>query len=91
MGRTRKWLGTFVVCDGMGGYSEDMRQVVWLFGDISFEQNCGIHDPKDFIQQTILHANTKVSNQLKMMVSKGMGTTVTLLLKEVTLLGMASW
>ena len=81
-----------VVCDGMGGHSggyEASRLAVRSMISF-FEQNCGIHDPKDFIQQTILHANTKVFKTAQDDGSlKGMGTTVTLLLKEVILLGMA--
>ena len=86
MGRTAKngW-ELLVVCDGMGGHSggyEASRLAVRSMISF-FEQNCGIHDPKDFIQQTILHANTKVFKTAQDNASlKGMGTTVTLLLKR---------
>ena len=86
MGRAAKngW-ELLVVCDGMGGHSggyEASRLAVRSMISF-FEQNCGIHDPKDFIQQTILHANTKVFKTAQDNASlKGMGTTVTLLLKR---------
>ena len=74
-----------LVCDGMGGHSggfEASRLAVRSMISY-FEQNCGIHDPKDFIKQTILHANTKVFKTAQDNYSlKGMGTTVTLLLKR---------
>ena len=86
MGRTSKngW-ELLVVCDGMGGHSGGFEASrIAVRSMISFfEQNCGIHDPKEFIQQTILHANTKVFKTAQDNVSlKGMGTTVTLLLKR---------
>ena len=75
-----------LVCDGMGGHSggfEASRLAVRSMISF-FEQNCGIHDPKDFIKQTILHANTKVFKTAQHNMSlKGMGTTVTLLLRRV--------
>ena len=49
-----------------GGYEASRLAVRSMIS--FFEQNCGdTCDPKDFIQQTILHANTKVLKQPKIM------------------------